>query len=104
VAPGARAEDTGRGFPPLTGPGDGTLWMFGFGDATPLSAQGLGESLFFSKVEDDLDAATVLVMSLNELLSGTASAGGRCEVTVTFSDFALASVGFEADPEDGLRP
>lgn len=102
AAPGARAEDTGSGFPALAGPADGTLWMLGFGDATPLSAQGLGESLFFSKVECDLD--TVLAMSLNELLSGTASEGGRCELAVTFSDFALARVGFEAGPEDGLRP
>lgn len=74
--PGARDDDVGRGFPPLKAPGDGTLWMlgFGFGDATPLLGPGLGESLFFSNVEGELEAAaTVLAMSLNELLSGTAS-------------------------------
>ena len=68
--PGARAEDKGRGFPPLKAPSDGddALWMLGFGDATPLLGVGLGESLFFSKVEDEL------AVSLNELLSGPASA------------------------------
>jgi len=74
AVPGARAEDAGRGFPPLKAPGDGdgdgdgALWMLGFGDATPLPGVGLGESLFFSKVEDEL------AVSLNELLSGPASA------------------------------
>lgn len=72
AVPGARAEDAGRGFPPLKAPGDGdgddALWMLGFGDATPLLGVGLGESLFFSKVEDEL------AVSLNELLSGPASA------------------------------
>lgn len=71
--PGARADDAGRGFPPLKAPGDGALWMLGFGDATPLPGVGLDESLFFSKVEGELEAGTVLAMSLNELLSGTAS-------------------------------
>jgi len=95
VVPGVRAEDTGTGFPPLKGPVDGTLWMLGFGDAMPLPGQGLGETLFFSKVEGELE---VLAMSLNELLSGTATTWGRCELVVTFSDFALARAGFE----DGL--
>jgi hypothetical protein len=62
-----------------------------------LSAQGPGDGLFLNKEDGDaLDA--VLDMSLKELLGGTASAGGRCEVVLTLSDFTLASMGFEAEP------
>lgn len=87
-------------FPPLEAPGDGALWM-----PTPFSVQGLGDTLLFGKVDGDLAAAAVLAMSLNELLGGTASTGGRCEVAVvrTLSDFALARLGFDAAaPVDGL--
>ena len=65
-----------------------------------LSALGLGDGLLLSKVDGDALAA-VLVMSLKELLGGTASTGGRCEVVLTLSDFALVSVGFEAAPGNG---
>lgn len=66
-----------------------------------LSAPGLGDDLFLSKVDGDALAA-VLVASLKELLGGTASAGGLCEAVPTLSDFTLASVGFEAAPGNCL--
>jgi hypothetical protein len=76
--------------------------LLGLGDAAALqlSALGLGDGLLLSEVDGDALAA-VLVMSLKELLGGTASTGGRCEVVLTLSDFALASVGFEAAPGNG---
>lgn len=41
---------------------------------------------------------SVLVVSLKELLGGKESAGGRCELVLTLSDFTLDRVGFEAAP------
>jgi hypothetical protein len=76
--------------------------VLGFGDAValPLSAEGFGESLFLNDEDGDaLDA--VLDVSLKELLSGTTSAGGCCEVLLTLTDFALDSIGFEAEPGNG---
>jgi len=65
-----------------------------------LSALALGEGLLLSKVDGD-PLAAFLVMSLKELPGGTASAGGRCELVLTLSDFALARFSFEAAPGNG---
>lgn len=94
--------DTGWTLSPRAVLGDATLWLLGFGDATALqlSAVGLGEALLLSKLDGDALGA-VLAMSLKELLGGTASAGGRCELVLTLSDFALDRVGFEAAPGNG---
>lgn len=65
-----------------------------------LSVQGLGDSLFLSN-EDGNALYAVLDISLKEFFGGTASAGGRCEVVLILSDFALASMGFAAEPGNG---
>lgn len=88
---------------PREAPGNKTFWLLGLGDAAALqlSAVGLGDGLLLSEVVGVGGAlVAVLVMSLKELLGGTASTGGRCEVVLTLSDFALASVG-EAAPGNG---